>query len=494
MEWVLIGIVLLIWAGLSKQGKPLEKTKLKDIPKALMAGAEVFKETGKKFEQASASLLIKTTQHLNQRNIKQNLPVDALNQFLGRADLPVKDRAYVIGIDLLNQQDSLPQSTLEQKHEALLTYVSSLTEETFATDSTLKTKLLRVLTLIPTDEQVTKMLDMAQRHDVGQELRATKLAEAMAKLEAARAKREAREKPESAPLKEVSTLKQPSEMTHTTEIGNVVDYGNATALPENFIIPDEIVNFLHIRYYLTGLLSFPNVLCVNDVLQSMLQTQPPVITWGMLLQRYTFDESKRKDIRAPFHFTHIDNLDNICKYGLLTRSHLNEFQVAHIYNDQLRLDGIPNSVSLSVGFPNCRMFYHLWSKSSKSKDDWVVLKISPNLLTGEAPYLRDFDYLNKAIFCCANAASSHIKHIPINDRKSHTMFLSMFEHLEGCNPNYPCDEQAEILYLSNIPTEFIEGIYVFSAKTKKYCQTKTNIPVYIDTRLFTYRNVGLRYG
>ena len=150
MEWLLIGVVLLILAGLSRQAKPVEQTKLKDIPKALVEGAKAFKELSEKAEQASASILIQVVQQSNQRNIKQALPLDSLNKFIDRVDLPVKDRAYVIGINLLNQEDSLPPNTLEQKHEALLAYISNLTEETLATDYALKTKILRVLTLIPT--------------------------------------------------------------------------------------------------------------------------------------------------------------------------------------------------------------------------------------------------------------------------------------------------------------------------------------------------------
>lgn len=191
MEWLLIGVVLLILAGLSRQAKPVEQTKLKDIPKALVEGAKAFKELSEKAEQASASILIQVVQQSNQRNIKQALPLDSLNKFIDRVDLPVKDRAYVIGINLLNQEDSLPPNTLEQKHEALLAYISNLTEETLATDYALKTKILRVLTLIPTDEQVEQSLAFAnQQRELHLATQATKLAEARAKLDSARAKRQ----------------------------------------------------------------------------------------------------------------------------------------------------------------------------------------------------------------------------------------------------------------------------------------------------------------
>ncbi|MBK7299241.1 MAG: DUF4433 domain-containing protein [Moraxellaceae bacterium] len=246
---------------------------------------------------------------------------------------------------------------------------------------------------------------------------------------------------------------------------------------------------------MTGLLTFPNISCVSTNLQNIHQpTLSPEAAWKTLIQQCHFDEKKKKDIRALFHFTHLSNLESIHQHGLLTRTHLNNNKMPYTYNDEIRLDSVPNSISLSIGFPNYRMFYHYWNKSKNHKNDWIILKINPNLLTGEIANLDDFDYLNKAIFCSSNAANKLIKHIPIENRKTYNAFLSMFERDTECNTSHPCDEQAEILYQGNIPIECIECIYVFSVKMKTYCQTKTSIPVYIDTRLFTYRNTRVMYG
>ncbi|MBK7299242.1 MAG: hypothetical protein IPI79_01770 [Moraxellaceae bacterium] len=176
MVWVLIGFIIVVFLGLSRQNRPIEKTKLKDIPKALELGVETLAEYSKKLEQASASLLVKTYQNSNQRNIKRNRPLDTLDQLIDRTDLPIKDIAYIIGVNLLNQESSLSKSALEQKHEALLAYISSLAEEDVLTNLELQKTLRNVITTIPTDAKHRKNIELATQE------RAQILAEKIAKL------------------------------------------------------------------------------------------------------------------------------------------------------------------------------------------------------------------------------------------------------------------------------------------------------------------------
>ncbi|WP_039902727.1 DarT ssDNA thymidine ADP-ribosyltransferase family protein, partial [Acinetobacter lwoffii] len=132
-------------------------------------------------------------------------------------------------------------------------------------------------------------------------------------------------------------------------------------------------------------------------------------------------------------------------------------------NDENRWDGVTDSVSLSFSHPNFKMF----SKYSRvtGKADWIVLKISPELLTGNKNLnlvnLTNYDYLDKAIFNKFNAASFKVKSLSLTERKTHHAFLDMFESNIGMTlETYTFDNQAEILYQGNIPKEFIQEIHL----------------------------------
>ncbi|MCK8640562.1 DUF4433 domain-containing protein [Acinetobacter schindleri] len=109
----------------------------------------------------------------------------------------------------------------------------------------------------------------------------------------------------------------------------------------------------------------------------------------------------------------------------------------------------------------------MFSKYSRvtGKADWIVLKISPELLTGNKNLnlvnLTNYDYLDKAIFNKFNAASFKVKSLSLTERKTHHAFLDMFESNIGMTlETYTFDNQAEILYQGNIPKEFIQEIHV----------------------------------
>ena len=98
-------------------------------------------------------------------------------------------------------------------------------------------------------------------------------------------------------------------------------------------------------------------------------------------------------------------------------------------------------------------------------EDWVVLKISPELLSGntnpDLSLLNDFDYLDKAIFCKKNAAHFTERTKTSEERKSHKVFLDIFESTIDIELlTYPYLNESEILYQGNIPKEFIQEIHV----------------------------------
>lgn len=93
---------------------------------------------------------------------------------------------------------------------------------------------------------------------------------------------------------------------------------------------------------------------------------------------------QQRGITKLVHFTSINNLDTILRYGLATREVLDNAVVKHRgtfyfdFNDAKRLDCQRNSISLSIHHPNHKMFWTC--RSHKPEASWVVLEINPSVL------------------------------------------------------------------------------------------------------------------
>ncbi|MDM1274643.1 DarT ssDNA thymidine ADP-ribosyltransferase family protein [Acinetobacter indicus] len=227
-----------------------------------------------------------------------------------------------------------------------------------------------------------------------------------------------------------------------------------------------IKNFIAVRYYLTTFKNYPNINTLNAYFEEKIPESFPVfheLIWEYCLKKIEIDQSKLKKINALYHFTHKNNLRSILEKGLITKARLEKLEINFIENDKNRWDGVEDSISLSISHPNHKMFMK-YAKSS-GLDNWVVLKISPELLSGNTnpayEELENYDYLDKAIFNKFNAASFAMRNLSIEERKSHQAFLDMFESNIGMTlETYTFDNQAEILYQGNIPKEFIQEIHV----------------------------------
>ena len=230
-------------------------------------------------------------------------------------------------------------------------------------------------------------------------------------------------------------------------------------------VDSYLIDFLKIRFYLAGKRGYPDLQCVDQYFNSKfsdLDKSSYSSIWQNIASATVFDSSKCKDIDAIYHFTHKSNLSSILEYGILTRTNLNNMNLRYAFNDQMRLDGVLDSISLSFSHPNFKMFYKY--RKQTSDDDWVVLKISPSLIYGKEPQTSNrtehLNYLNKVVFCNTNAASNKMRNLSIEERMTCNAFLDMFESPIGrALPTYTYDNQAEILYLGDIPVDFIEEIY-----------------------------------
>lgn len=159
---------------------------------------------------------------------------------------------------------------------------------------------------------------------------------------------------------------------------------------------------------------------------------------------------KQRGIRDLFHFTRIENVDSILCRGLISEADLRENAVPHVASDAERRDGRLDGVSLSVSFPNWKMFY---SKrvNSDAPTHWVVLSICPSVL-----------WTHRVEFFTYNAASEGM----VDSEKSAHMRSAAFRELfagehrmteKGFSlpKRFPTQNQAEVLVFEPImPRDF----------------------------------------
>lgn len=153
------------------------------------------------------------------------------------------------------------------------------------------------------------------------------------------------------------------------------------------------------------------------------------------------------------HFTNINNLSSILNIGLHPRGNSARYNFSPLVNDELRLDGHLDAVSLSVGFPNSRMFYKY--RKYFDQDLWVVLVIDRSIM-----------WKRKCAFCKHNAADTRISSMSLDDLSGSRALLSMYEEMpspysrreQNLYQYDPTDVQAEVLVFGVIPKSMIVEI------------------------------------
>lgn len=165
-----------------------------------------------------------------------------------------------------------------------------------------------------------------------------------------------------------------------------------------------------------------------------------------------------KHIEEFVHFTNERNLLSILKRGVLSRKMLQDNNIPFEYNDELRLDGMAEAISLSVTSPNYRMFYKY--RMTKSAN-WVVIAFdAQELLNYNCSFYR------------TNAGSSDSYQFKKENRKNLQSFEEMFSDWDpyhcryalGLGDNEPTNPQAEVMVFDEIPISCISRI-VFQNET-----------------------------
>lgn len=167
---------------------------------------------------------------------------------------------------------------------------------------------------------------------------------------------------------------------------------------------------------------------------------------------------RTRGVERLLHFTPGQNLPMILERGLLSRARLEELGLDYRHTDTLRLDRRRNYVSVSITFPNFRMFY---TKRQKLRDVpfWAVLEIDPEVLCARP-----------CLFFRTNAASAAYHLEPDDVLETPAALESLFAGRRKSTgaANEPADPQAEVLVKDEIPRSFITGVVVERPEDLRY--------------------------
>ena len=185
--------------------------------------------------------------------------------------------------------------------------------------------------------------------------------------------------------------------------------------------------------------------------------------------------AKLRGIKILVHFTRIENLPSISKRGLLTRKNLDDQSFKYSFNDDTRRDNVTNSLSLSITFPNYKMFYKY---RKNSEDNLAIILLDAEKVLANLP----------CVFNYTNASSNEIKDVPKEKRMTLDAFEKMFYEPDGSSrklrnlkANETTDPQAEILCLEDIPLKYFVGIvFKNSAQAKENQKLFPNISMKVD--------------
>ncbi|EGJ2442767.1 DUF4433 domain-containing protein [Salmonella enterica] len=165
------------------------------------------------------------------------------------------------------------------------------------------------------------------------------------------------------------------------------------------------------------------------------------------------------------HFTQATNLPSIMEHSLISVTDANVLNINPAINDELRLDGHRDAISLSIAFPNYRMFYRY--RRDNPQVEWAVLGIDPSVI-----------WRNDCAYCCHNAADTRISTQLLPQLKTAESFCGMFAEIDGLEPRQtqrlnsfdPTDGQAEVLSFDVVEPQYIFAVVFNNETTKNFYQ------------------------
>lgn len=189
-----------------------------------------------------------------------------------------------------------------------------------------------------------------------------------------------------------------------------------------------------------------------------------------------YEEIKKRGITKFVHFTRLDNVESIIKFGI----------VPSYFHDALNINAIKSNnngygyVCLSVSFPNYQMFYK--KRLEDPNKNWVVVGIDPSVILDDNIFYS-FDIGNSARSGAYNGTT-------------YEDFLSMFKDFGNIKreslkipDKFTTNPQAEIMIRSEIPPKYIKSIFVCNNEDMIYLKKfiSNNINLVKDPKIFSSR-------
>lgn len=162
-------------------------------------------------------------------------------------------------------------------------------------------------------------------------------------------------------------------------------------------------------------------------------------------------DAVRKGVKQLVHFTPVKNVSSILNRGIMSRDRLGDQEF--MFTDEYRADGWLDWISVSVSFPNYKMFYQK-KMNSELAGDWAIMLISREVL-----------WSLDCRFIFTNASRGSIRQKPEDSWGTSEAFGEMFAHprqRHNLPEAYATDPQAEVMVKSHIPESFILGVAVES--------------------------------
>jgi hypothetical protein len=210
------------------------------------------------------------------------------------------------------------------------------------------------------------------------------------------------------------------------------------------------------------------------------------------------------------HFTNILNLENIIRYGLLSRKEIETKGIRYYFNDSKRLENMSHAICLSISFPNYKMFSKymragkfliisldksiLWElicifcPTNAAQKNISELLGTPDgrQILSEPQALKDMFSDKLCKIKISYIYSGYVSYVGVPERLlgDRTRVSGYIQRAElGIPPHYTTDPQAEVLCLESISPKYIRKIYVESQEIKNNLEQQfPNLHVSIEVK------------
>lgn len=190
-----------------------------------------------------------------------------------------------------------------------------------------------------------------------------------------------------------------------------------------------------------------------------------------------------KKINSLVHFTPIENVTSIAHNGLFSRDELEKHGLDFVRTDEMRLDRLTNYISVSISFPNYRMFFSVRKefekKENRSVGRWAVI-----IIRKEALWELDCK------FFFGNAASAEFENRLDERWSSAEAFEKMFGNKKdriNIPEFYTTNPQAEVMIRDEVPRNYIDKIALENLDARWLISPSIDIPIEVVPELFLPR-------